>query len=223
MVSTLQDLLLPTLCLLCSKLSQRICTECSQEFAQSPRLVYRSGLIGFATMPYDEHSRQLLRAFKELGESSLGAQIAVWMSPLLGLFEEKPTRLVPVPSNRVSLRERGFNPAEVIARELYLLQPEVRYQNLLSRTRTTQDQSKLKPRERSQNQLRSMVATKGAEDVVLIDDVVTTGATLLAASKALQCAGHRVVGFLAFAETEANGCNLSTQAMTPEDGGTSWN
>ena len=223
MLSPLSSLFAPTLCLICSKLSERICGTCSQKFAQNPRLVYRSGLIGFATMPYDDHSRQLLRAYKELGESALGTQIAGWVAPLLSCFVEQPTRLVPIPSNRNSLRERGFNPAEVIARELCRIQPQVRYQNLLSRTRTTQDQSKLKPRERLQNQFQSMVASSGSESVVLIDDVVTTGATLLSASESLQRAGHRVIGFLAFAETEVNGCNLSTQATQPADGGTSWN
>jgi ComF family protein len=180
-------------------------------------------LIGFATMAYDENSKQLLRAYKELGESSLASQIAIWVSPLLSCFVEQPSHFVPVPSNRLSERERGFNPAEVVAREISRLHPEVPYRNLLSRSRTTQDQSKLNPQERLENQFQSMVAMAGSESVVLIDDVVTTGATLLAASNSLQSAGHRVIGFLAFAETEANGCNLSTQATKPADGGTSWN
>ena len=68
-----------------------------------------------------------------------------------------------------------------------------------------------------------MLAKAGSEKIVLIDDVVTTGATLKNAAVALQNAGHSVLGFLTFAETEAKRCNLTTQASFPADGGTSWN
>jgi orotate phosphoribosyltransferase len=68
-----------------------------------------------------------------------------------------------------------------------------------------------------------MLAKVGIEKIVLIDDVVTTGATLQSATTALKNAGHSVVGFLTFAETEAKRCNLTTQASFPAYGGTSWN
>jgi predicted amidophosphoribosyltransferase len=192
-------------------------------FSVDPRLVYRNGLVGFATMPYNDSSQKMIRAFKELGESGLGSLMAEWMLPLLSCFTEPPTRLVPIPSNKISLRERGFNPAEVLARELCSANQSLRYENLLIRSRATLDQSKLNPDQRQENQSGSMLCQAGNERVIIVDDVVTTGATVLAASKTLEKAGHRVLGFLAFAETEANGCNLSTQAKKPEDGGTSWN
>ena len=47
-----------------------------------------------------------------------------------------------------------------------------------------------------------MAATTGNLDVLLIDDIVTTGATLIEAAKTLTLAGYRVHGFLTFAETE---------------------
>lgn len=74
-----------------------------------------------------------------------------------------------------------------------------------------------------QNQLNSMVAKVGHERVVLVDDVVTTGSTLKTAAKTLENAGHEVIGFLTFAETESKRCNLTTRATLPADGGTSWN
>jgi predicted amidophosphoribosyltransferase len=174
-------------------------------------------------MAYTAEAKLLLRAFKELGESSLAYQIAQSMTPLLGCFEEFPTRLVPIPSNFKSIRERGFNPAEIIAREIAVHYPNLRFENLLTRTRQTLDQSKLTPFERSDNQLGSMLARVGGEQIILIDDVVTTGATLKEATSALENAGHSVIGFLTFAETEAKRCNLATQATSPADGGTSWN
>jgi predicted amidophosphoribosyltransferase len=145
------------------------------------------------------------------------------LKPLLTCFSETPTCLVPVPSNFTSLRERGFNPAEVIARELARGAAGITYQNLLMRTRQTQDQSRLSPSQRAQNQLNSMIARVGSECVIVIDDVITTGSTIQTATETLENAGHKVIGFLTFAETESKRCNLTTQALLPADGGTSWN
>lgn len=186
-------------------------------------MVIRGDLIGFSAMSYSAEAKLILRSFKELGESSLGELLAKSMQPLLGCFQEQPTRMVAIPSNFETLRERGFNPAEVIARELSKKPGFPPFENFLRRTRQTLDQSKLTPSQRAENQLGSMLAKTGSELVLLIDDVVTTGATLQNAAQELEKAGHKVIGFLTFAETEPNRCNLTTQAPFPVDGGTSWN
>lgn len=222
-MSSLLDVFIPGTCLVCGKLFERICSECSNLLGLDPRLVFRENQVGFSATSYTEPVRLLLRSFKELGESSLGAFLAMRLKPLLTCFSETPTCLVPVPSNFTSLRERGFNPAEVIARELSRAAPGVTYQNLLMRTHQTQDQSRLSPSQRAQNQLNSMIARVGSERVILIDDVITTGSTIQTATETLENSGHKVIGFLTFAETESKRCNLATQAMLPADGGTSWN
>jgi ComF family protein len=222
-MSSLLDIFIPGTCLVCGKLFERICSECSNELGLDPRLVFRKNLIGFAAASYTEPVRLVLRSFKELGESSLGSFLAMRLKPLLNCFSETPTCLVPVPSNFTSLRERGFNPAEVIARELARGVAGINYQNLLMRTRQTQDQSRLSPSQRAQNQLNSMIARVGSERVIVIDDVITTGSTIQTATETLENAGHKVIGFLTFAETESKRCNLTTQALLPADGGTSWN
>ena len=222
-MSLLLDLFIPAKCLFCSRISSRVCADCSELVGADPRLVFRNGLVGFSCTSYTPEAKLLLRSFKELGESSLGGFLASAMVPLLSCFQEEPTLIVPIPSNLETLRERGFNPAEVLARELCLHAASLRYENLLYKTRETKDQSKLKPMERLENQEGAMMATVGAHRVLLIDDVVTTGATLKTATRALENAGHSVIGFLTFAETEAKRCNLTTQAPLPSDGGTSWN
>ena len=174
-------------------------------------------------MSYNSSARLLLRSYKELGESELASTLAKSMLPLLGCFQNSPELLVPIPSNKSSLRERGFNPAELIAREISVRVQGMRWQNLLARVRETSDQTKLSPTERRANQVGSMISKVGGGNVILVDDVVTTGSSLLEAKKTLENAGFFVEGFLTFAETESKGCNLSTQAQSPEDGGTSWN
>ena len=174
-------------------------------------------------MPYNEKARLLLRSYKELGESELASSMATAMIPLIQCFEKIPQVLVPVPSNPGSMRERGFNPAELLAREIAKRVPEARWVNVLSRVRETNDQSKLNPSDRAKNQLGSMFARSGNSRVLLVDDVVTTGATIKEATRTLVKAGYFVEGFITFAETEGKRCTLTTQAKLPADGGTSWN
>ncbi len=222
-MSLFLDLLIPAKCLFCGQLGTRVCEDCEVEIGSEPRLVYRDGLIGFSAMGYDSNAKTLLRSYKELGESELASVMARTMVNLIGCFEQRPELLVPIPSNRSSVRERGFNPAELLARELSLQVPGLRWSNVLGRIRETKDQSKLTPTERKQNQLGSMIAKVGGGRVLLIDDIVTTGASLLAAKETLERADYIVDGFVTFAETEAKGCTLTTQAQLPADGGTSWN
>ncbi|MFN8593927.1 MAG: phosphoribosyltransferase family protein [Thermomicrobiales bacterium] len=104
--------------------------------------------------------------------------------------------LVPVPLHRSRLKERGFNQALVIAGELErtLLIPVA---DCLARTRRTNAQAQLAAHERSSNVADAFAvidpdAVRGAA-VLLIDDVVTTGATLGACADVLRQAGARAV------------------------------
>jgi ComF family protein len=222
-MSLLLDVFAPTKCLFCNRLGSRVCSVCESSVGSSPRLVYRDGRIGFSATDYNDDAKKLLRSFKELGESELASTMARAILPLLGCFEELPSLLVPIPSNRSSLRARGFNPAELLAREVSLRRPGLTWANLFVRTRETLDQSKLSPTERHENQAGSLVARVGQGSVLIVDDVITTGATITQAAKDLEKAGYFVQGFITFAETESKRCNLTTQATLPADGGTSWN
>ena len=203
LVNFVRNLILPAQCLFCNRLGARICSNCNRQVGVDPRLVYREGRIGFSSDAYSDSAKRIIRAYKELGESELAVEIAEAMRPLLACFEEPPTLLVPIPSNQTSLRERGFNPAELLARELSSKVSGLRWANLLKRSRQTLDQSKLSPSQRQVNQSGSMVAQAGLGKVLIIDDVVTTGATIATATQVLENAGYFVQGFLTFAETEA--------------------
>jgi ComF family protein len=222
-MSLLLDIFLPSKCLFCERLGARICFTCEPQQALDPRLVIRNGFVGFSATSYDHKAKSILRSYKELGESELALFLAKTMIPLVQCFERTPDLLVPIPSNRNSVLERGYNPAELIAREVSAGLAGVRWSNLLGRLRETKDQSKLSPEERRNNQSGSMAARVGSGRVLIIDDVVTTGSTLLAAKETLENSGYFVEGFITFAETEAKRCTVTTQASLPADGGTSWN
>jgi ComF family protein len=117
---------------------------------------------------------------------------------LFGLFE-KPL-IIPIPLHAKRARERGFNQSERIARtvaELVSDTPLTCRADVLMRTRDTHAQARLTKERRLQNMVDAFSVTKPEAlqdaDVILIDDVVTTGATIKSAREALERAGARTV------------------------------
>lgn len=115
-------------------------------------------------------------------------------------FSTKPIALIPVPLHVSRQRERGFNQIEVV---LNALPNEFRdgslsymIANAVERTRATNPQTKLSRKERIQNVVGAFdvvdLASVENAHVFLIDDVTTTGATLLNAGKPLKAAGAEV-------------------------------
>ncbi len=118
--------------------------------------------------------------------------------------------LVPVPLASWRQRERGYNQAEALARALAPLW-NVPMVPALARSRMPESQTRLTPGERLVNVTRAFtVASVGAPHVqgahcVLVDDVVTTAATLVACAAALMDGGARIVSCVTFGRAPAIG------------------
>jgi len=145
--------------------------------------------------------------FKFQGEAGLAAMIATlmlstpWVEPLL----ERAALVLPMPLAPARLRERGFNQAHELARRLA---PDKVDARLLVRIRETSAQSGL-PRAQRLANLRGAFALEPAraqelrgQHVVLVDDVMTTGASLFTAAKVLREAGAHHVAAVVFARTD---------------------
>ncbi len=111
--------------------------------------------------------------------------------------EHAPTDVViPVPLHASRLQERGYNQAALLAQGLVACVPCALNETDLIRTRDTAPQVGLKARERKSNVLDAFVwrgASLDDVDVLLVDDVCTTGATLGACALALRRAGANSV------------------------------
>lgn len=127
--------------------------------------------------------------------TSAMAQVMRGLEPLTGrLF------LVPVPLAAKRLRTRGYNQSEHLARALGSLIGATVKSDGLTRVRETPTQTALTPEERLANVTGAFRGghVRGLR-VVLVDDVFTTGATLLAAAQAVIAAGAETVTAVTFA------------------------
>ncbi|HET8900040.1 MAG TPA: hypothetical protein VFN09_14830 [Rhodanobacteraceae bacterium] len=119
---------------------------------------------------------------------------------------ERPTRLIPIPLHTTRLRQRGYNQALELARPVaaaFGLQLDPRS---LLRTRATTAQTTLDRAARLRNLRGAFVVRAGTtlpSHVALLDDVMTTGATLAAATRALRLAGVSRVEVWALARAPA--------------------
>ena len=141
-----------------------------------------------------------LAALKYSGASRLAPTLAVAAAPALTrlLDVSGPATLVPVPVHPERLRVRGYNQAALIARELARLARQ-QFADVLQRTRPTMKQHRLDRAARLAN-LRDAFAVRAGASVparlIVVDDIITTTATLEACASVLVEAGaQEVYGF----------------------------
>jgi ComF family protein len=162
------------------------------------------------------HTGPLARAvhrFKYEGHSALAlplaralaAEAAPWLEALQRLHP--PPALVPIPLHRRRLLRRGYDQAALLARA-FARATGLPLCPVLRRIRPTRRQVGLTEAERTENLHRAFAVTGPLPDapLLLVDDVLTTGATARAASDALREAGARWVYVLTLARAvgEAN-------------------
>jgi ComF family protein len=199
----------------------RLCSECMTFLFDLTEV--KTTLIGdddgspmscFSSGFYNGLLQEAIYQIKYLKRPELARALAFTMLPptvaLLKTIEAtdichpaKMTRavIVPVPLHKNKLKERGFNQAEELATGLSkLLSLKVDSQSL-KRIRPTRPQFGLSRRQRRLNLEGAFAASKAlsGKEVLLVDDVLTSGATLYECSRAIEAVGGTVVGAITLA------------------------
>jgi ComF family protein len=136
--------------------------------------------------------REAIHQFKYRPCWSLGKHLAYWMSHNVKLVANIDV-IMPVPLHRTRLRQRGFNQSLLLAHRLSIVHDiPLSYDNLL-RIRPTRPQVELTGKERISNVSGAFALRRPHEvqnlEVLLIDDVFTTGATMNECAAVLKDAG----------------------------------
>ncbi|MDP3619855.1 MAG: ComF family protein [Ramlibacter sp.] len=219
---------LPGQCAVCRRWpAQPVCEPCVSRFAQpasrcqSCALPVAAGVARcgrcLATPPpldachaavaYDYPWSSLITQFKFHGQAGWARPFAVLMrsSPWIEPALDSADLVVPIPLSDARLAERGFNQALLLARELA---PARTRPDLLLRLRHTHPQAALNRQARLANVTGAFAvdplrtAQVRGKRIALVDDVMTSGASLFAAALALRQAGASHITALVFARTD---------------------
>lgn len=224
MLDTIIGVIAPHSCLSCDQEGALLCRPCLMALPPAIRRCYRcerpadsfrtcqpcraagSGLRAvYAATPYDGVARDVIWRLKFDRAKAAAAVMAQRMAAVLPEVPPQ-TVVVPVPTVRQRARRRGYDQAALLAR-LYARRINRPYAELLQRS--GQQEQIGANRQQRQAQLDGSYSLAGRlpsgmrlerQTVILVDDVLTTGSTLEAASRPLVMAGARSIHGLVFAQ-----------------------
>ncbi|RWZ46389.1 ComF family protein [Labedella phragmitis] len=193
----------PVACPGCGAPDEVVCADCRAECVPRVRCESVGGIDVWSAVDYAGAVARLIVAFKNDGRTSvapvlaepLGRSIDAAMSHA-GTSDE--IGVVAIPVRRSSLRRRGYRPVHLLARRA-----GVDVESMLRFVREPQDQRRLGRADRARNlafAMRGSPAIAGRR-VLIVDDVLTTGATLSEAVRAVREAGGEVIGAAVLART----------------------
>lgn len=221
------DVIFPKFCLGCGFLGQYLCQNCQKKLKYldkdtcfyckknsyfgltHPKCLRKNGLDGnLSIFYYNSFFKKILKNIKYRLVLDVWKELKITTPPKkiekIFLFKKlkKAFFIQPVPLHENKLKERGFNQAQLIADYFnnYLDLPMI---DVLTRKKNTSSQAQTKTRQlRRRNLIGAFVAKKEAKNknIILIDDVITSGATIKEAARALKKAGAQQVFSLTLAK-----------------------
>ena len=202
----LRDIIYPPRCICCYKVvanNSLTCDECQKKLESSINYIdYRTPEFECTSLyKYNECTKGAVSNIKRRRSTTICKKVA-------NLLADEAQKLVPfdivtyVPMTRRDKAERGFNQCEIMAKVISKRLNLKFEKNVLKKIRQTAPQKELKAAERAKNLRGAFKVCKDVKGkkVLLIDDVITTGATLRENAKMLYKAGANRVTVLTFAK-----------------------
>lgn len=187
----ISQLIFPARCLGCHKLSPSICSDCIAQWQTNKFVTRFSNLAVHSAILYTPVAAKIILAAKENGTLTADQLLIQAIKEQIKNteFNLSRIRLVPIPSSKRSIRNRGRSFMVDIVKEISK-ETGIPMLDCLVLTGRTADQSGLNRNQRLQN-MKGAISMKAVArgELILIDDVITTGATLKEAVRALNSQG----------------------------------
>lgn len=181
-----------------SRITKGICPQCLKGKLHFDR--------AFSPCLYTGTTKELIQQFKYNRKDYLGSTLSGFMIDFIKEYNlpmEHIDLVVPIPLHSSRLREREFNQAQILSSNICKEFKKDLSNDILFRSRRTKTQTELSTEERLSNIVGSFTTAKGinlkGKNILLIDDVITTGATSSEAALSLKKAGCGIVFVLTLA------------------------
>lgn len=207
MLNFLLNLLFPPRCPCCKEYvrnSGEVCDKCFTVVLNSRKVYIFSEYIEefWAIANYKQCAREIIRELKFKSKKNRVKSVNYILNKAKDYIPVYPKNIIAVftPISRARMKERGFNQVELMFKD-WLKTKGIRAENLLIREKSTEHQFSLNPEERRANVKDAFKATRtlNGEDILLLDDILTTGATAIECAKTLKEAGAGRIFVLVFA------------------------
>lgn len=207
-MKSLAEIIFPSRCIGCSQLGISICSNCRKSW--HPHIYKREIFVSGINYPvisavkYSQVASRVLLSAKESNQAAADELLMAAISNSLRFFVKNigSGDLVPIPSRKSATRKRGRNFMQEIVNSV--ARPESRNTlDILHHLRTVKDQSQLNSQQRFSNLTGALCVSMNSKKLVgrgnigpliVVDDLITTGATLVEAIRALTSAGYAVLG-----------------------------
>jgi len=203
--SGLRSLVFPSICVMCESYAADICDQCNLQWSKPTHLLRFDDVPTSSVVAYSTQVSSVVLKAKEDGNRVARRLIAETMYRSIDLIVEKspqlPLLIVPIPSSRRAIRQRGESFLHPIMNNVI----DIAHRNsrnwawkeILMHKKRVRDQAGLNSRERTLN-VRGVFAVRDEvvadRPIIVVDDVITTGATLRNAISALNERKMTVLG-----------------------------
>lgn len=207
----------PVECAGCGLADRALCEQCRAQLAPRIFATEIGSLETTSALRYEGAARLVIVAMKEQGRTDVVGPLADALSAALTAAlagSVGPIELATVPGSRAAYRRRGYEPVALLLRRA----GAPRAAGVLVSVRATERQKTLGRAARGANLAGSLRASQplAGRRFLLVDDVATTGATLLEASRAIRAGGGIVTGAVTLAVTPLR--SPAVPATSPDSG-----